>query len=243
VNQQIFSPKGTTLNDLERDKDGNFFKTFPRDKQKLSGGRRVVTFVGKFADWKRLDAVLYAATHYEETFPDLCTVIVGSGPQEDVDKYYGMAANLGLKRTVFVGPQQQPALADLYSMSEVGMFPSYKEPFGMVFIECMACGTPTIGCKSGGPTEFVTDKVGELINEETDWQTEAGMKRLGKRLSTTLIDALNADWKGKSKGPHCVPFVKENYSTLHQCEQMLETMVRASAEPISPSSRQKQLEQ
>jgi len=25
----------------------------------------------------------------------------------------------------------------------------------MVFIECMACGTPTIGAKSGGPTEFV----------------------------------------------------------------------------------------
>lgn len=27
--------------------------------------KRLVTFVGKFADWKRLDAVLYAAKEYE----------------------------------------------------------------------------------------------------------------------------------------------------------------------------------
>ena len=56
---------------------------------------------------------------------------------------------------------------------------SRKEPFGMVFIECMACGTPTIGANSGGPTEFVKPEQGVLVDEEPDWRTEVGMKRRG----------------------------------------------------------------
>ena len=68
-----------------------------------------------------------------------------------------MPAKLGLKNTYFVGPKPQPVLADLYSVSDVGVFPSYEEPMGMVFIECMACGTPVIGADSGGPKDFVKE--------------------------------------------------------------------------------------
>lgn len=35
------------------------------DRWKVGSMKRLVTFVGKFADWKRLDAVLYAAKEYE----------------------------------------------------------------------------------------------------------------------------------------------------------------------------------
>jgi hypothetical protein len=65
----------------------------------------------------------------------------------------------------------------LFSNPIQSRFPSYKEPFGMVFIECMACGTPTIGANSGGPTEFVKPGQGVLVEEEADWRTEPGMKR------------------------------------------------------------------
>ena len=41
----------------------------------------------------------------------------------------------------------------------------------MVFIECMACGTPTIGAKSGGPTEFV---------KPVPWWLETGWRPDGK---------------------------------------------------------------
>merc|ERR1712217_376718 len=94
----------------------------------------------------------------------------------------------------------------------------------MVFIECMACGTPVIGAKSGGPTSFVTPDQGELIKEEDKWQTEEGMKNLAHRLAEKVKEALNADWKGTTKGPNCVPFVTENYSTMKQCTEMLRNM-------------------
>lgn len=193
------------------------------DKGKVASIKRVVTFAGKFADWKRLDAVLYAAAVYESTFPDLGTIIVGSGPQDAIDLYEGLAKKLALKRTMFVGGQAQDVLADLFTMSEVGMFPSYKEPVGTVFIECMACGTPTIGANSGRPTEFMTPDVGALIDEEEAWRTEPGIKLLGERLAKTVTRALTEDWKG-SKGVTCHALVKANYSTFAQCQDMLANM-------------------
>ena len=157
--------------------------------------------------------MLYEAAAYEKTFPDLATVIVGSGPPDAVTLYEGLAVKLGLQRTFFVGAKGQDVLAELFSMSEVGMFPSYKEPFGMVFIECMACGTPTIGANSGGPTEFVREEQGVLVPEEEDWRSEAGAKRLDEKIAGAVTKALNEDWKGKTKGPACVLLVGKGAQT------------------------------
>eukprot|EP00913_Durusdinium_trenchii_P003052 g2821.t1 len=56
------------------------------------------------------------------------------------------------------------------------MFPSYEESFGMVFLECTACGCPTIGANSGGPKEFAKPEQGVLVEEEPEWRSEEGMK-------------------------------------------------------------------
>lgn len=221
VNQNTFRPKGTTVaKDLAQ-------HIREEDKPKLRDVKKIVTFIGKFADWKRLDAVLHAAVEYEKNNPDLGTVIVGSGPKEAIEEYEGLAKKLGLKRTFFVGPKGQPILADILSMSEVGLFPSYKEPFGMVFVECMACGCPTIGAKSGGPVEFVKAAHGMLVDEQSDWATEAGSRALGKRLADAINQALKEDWK-KTKGPGCTKFVEDNFSTHAQCHAMLADMKRWS---------------
>jgi len=217
VNQITFKPKGTAVEtDLAK-------HVREADKDKLKGVKKIVTFIGKFADWKRLDAMLYAAKVYEDQYPDVGTVIVGSGPKAAIEEYEGLAKKLGLKRTFFLGPKGQPILADLLSMSEVGVFPSWKEPFGMVFVECMACGCPTIGAKSGGPVEFVKPEQGVLVEEEDDWRTEAGAKRLGAKLAAQVGTAIKEDWKSK-KGPGCIKFVQENFSTGAQCSAMLDDM-------------------
>jgi len=222
VNQKTFCPKGTTLKDLEK-------HLRPEDKGRLGGVKRVVTFVGKFADWKRLDAVLYAAAEYEAKHPDVATLVVGSGPKAAIEEYEGLAKKLGLNRTFFLGPKGQPVLAELFSLSEVGLFPSYKEPFGMVFVECFACGCPAIGAKSGGPVEFVNEEQGHLVDEEAAWNTPDGAKRLGSKIAAAVDTALREDWK-KTKGPGCIKFVQEHFSTTAQCSAMLDDMKKWSQE-------------
>lgn len=115
----------------------------------------------------------------------------------------------------FLGPQPQPVLAELYTIASVGVFPSYKEPFGLVFVECMSCGTPVIGANSGGPKDFVTNAVGHLAQETDDLQI------LGKELDEQIQKSIAEDWKA-SKGEACKKLVADRFSVKKQVTELLD---------------------
>ena len=122
-----------------------------------------------------------------------------------------LSSQLGLRRTYFLGPRPQDELALLFGCADVGCFPSYREPFGLVFIECMACGTPVIGADSGGPRDFVTSEVGTLV-PETDDRTA-----LATSLADAVDQAIRADWKrtrGRRRGPICAEPLQRDRSSL-----------------------------
>lgn len=186
--------------------------------------KRAITFVGKFAEWKRQAALLHAAALYEKEYPDLVTLCVGTGPEEEANKLKALCAELGLKNTFLLGARAQDILAELYTVSDLGCFPSFKEPFGLVFVECMACKTPVIGANSGGPKDFVTPDVGELVAEPpetTDLSTVAnGVKTLGATLNEAIGRALKEDWK-KSKGDACIKLALDKFTVGAQVSKML----------------------
>jgi glycosyltransferase involved in cell wall biosynthesis len=174
----------------------------------------VVAFCGKFADWKRLDALLRAAAIYERHERRILTVVAGSGPLEAQQEMYDLVEQLGLQRTYLVGPRPQDELAVLFNCADVGCFPSYREPFGLVFIECMACGTPVIGADSGGPRDFVTPEVGLLVPETDDRQA------LAESLAAAVIRAVDEDWKA-TKGPVAEVYAAQNFSVVGQVKKLL----------------------
>merc|ERR1740121_2124677 len=186
--------------------------------------KRAVTFVGKAAEWKRQAALLEAAAEYEKTFPDVATLCVGTGPEDEIAKLKAKCEELGLKNTFLLGPRSQDILAELYTVSELGCFPSFKEPFGLVFVECMACRTPVIGANSGGPRDFVSTAVGELVDEPEETTSldtvPLGIKTLGTTLNETISRALKEDWK-KSKGDDCIKLAHDKFTVEAQVKQML----------------------
>ena len=142
--------------------------------------------------------------------------MIGSGPHEAQVQMHDLAAELGLRRTYFVGPRPQDELTTLFNCADVGCFPSYREPFGLVFIECMACGTPVIGADSGGPRDFVTPEVGTLVPETDDRQELARVARRGRHhgRSTRTGSRPRARWRRptcrrtsawRSRCPTCSP--------------------------------------
>jgi len=179
----------------------------------------LIVFTGKFADWKRLDALLRAAVVYEsdDRLGRIATVIIGSGPDAAIADQHALAYDeLGLQRTYFLGPKQQPDLARINAAADLGVYPSRNEPFGLVFIEAMACGTPVIGADSGGPRDFVTDEVGGLVPESE-----------GAELVASLVDAISRaiteDWKA-TKGQAAARHAAANFSTERQCRQLVEAI-------------------
>jgi len=154
----------------------------------------------------------------------LITLCVGTGPDAEADKLKALATELGLKNTFMLGARAQDVLAELYTVSDLGCFPSFKEPFGLVFVECMACKTPVIGANSGGPKDFVSPEVGVLVPEPpetSDLSTvPLGVKTLGSTLNEHITKALNEDWK-KSKGDACLKLALDKFTVGAQVSKML----------------------
>jgi glycosyltransferase involved in cell wall biosynthesis len=178
---------------------------------------RMVLFVGKFADIKRLDCLLKAAVIYEKTAAAaglrVITVIAGSGPVAEQNHYQDLATELDLDGAYFIGPHEQPALARLYNVADIGVFPTKFEAFGLVFLECLACGTPVIGTAAGGPLEFVNPAVGEL---DTDCDNTA---TFSAALGDTSARALIENWKPQKAAAALE--VASHYTLTAQCDRML----------------------
>ena len=194
----------------------------PEPVAPTEGFDAVVAFCGKFADWKRLDALLRAAAIYERDERRIITLVIGSGPPEAQRDMHKLSTELGLRRTYFLGPRAQDELAALFGCADVGCFPSYREPFGLVFVECMACGTPVIGADSGGPRDFVTSEVGTLVPETDDRIALAGS------LARAINEALVADWKS-TRGPVAAKYARNRFSVTGQVSHLLAEVDRLTS--------------
>lgn len=79
-------------------------------------------------------------------------LLVGEGPE--MPKVIQQVHELGLEdKVVFLGKQDE--VAQLISMADLLLLPSKKESFGLVALEAMACGVPTIASNAGGIPEVV----------------------------------------------------------------------------------------
>ena len=68
-----------------------------------------------------------------------------------------LLAGQNLSGVRFVGPVPNPELVQYYSRSQVFVFPSIDDGFGMVLGEAMACGCPVIASNHTGAEDFFRD--------------------------------------------------------------------------------------
>jgi len=75
-------------------------------------------------------------------------VIVGDGPQrEELEERF--------KDAIFVGPKFGEELTRYYQASDVFVFPSRTDTFGLVNVEALACGVPVAAYPVRGPLEIL----------------------------------------------------------------------------------------
>lgn len=125
----------------------------------------IVSFIGKFAHFKGVDILLKAAKEYERILGnDVMTILAGNGElYEDMIRF---KEYLDLKNVYFIGHIDQSQLVDLYNIADVSTVPSRTEPFGLVAIEALACGTPVVGTNQGGLPDFINGDIGTLVQVE-----------------------------------------------------------------------------
>ena len=106
-------------------------------------------------------------------------------------------------------------LAVLYNQAEMVVYSPYLEPFGLVPLESMACGTPVVAVKEGGVRETVIHKkTGLLIDRDEELFAEAMTKMLSK------------EYKRYDMGKKSVETIQNFWTLDHAGERLLEHLNR-----------------
>lgn len=142
----------------------------------LSG--RTVTYVGRLWKPKGLDYLLEACHMLIMAgFEDLALVIVGDGC--DRNWYEDKCRRLDLRNVVFAGYRQKPDLERFYAITDVFVFPTLGDPYGLVVDEAMACGLPVVCTTAAGEIRTrIRDGVDGLLVPPGDAEALASGIRL-----------------------------------------------------------------
>jgi glycosyltransferase involved in cell wall biosynthesis len=107
-------------------------------------------------------------------------------------------------------------LITLYSHASVFVCPSIYEPFGIINLEAMACGTPVVASAVGGIPEVVIDgKTGVLIPFEPisdDNFEPKNPEQFSKDLAEAVNDLLRSPEKSERMGRESRKRVEEKFS-------------------------------
>ncbi|MFJ8436985.1 glycosyltransferase [Kitasatospora sp. NPDC094019] len=128
----------------------------------------VVLFVGRLEARKGWEDLVPAFALVRQAVPAAVLVVVGGeapgrrtgpGPLAALIENHGLTEGVDLR-----GPVPHAATARYYSAADVTAVPSHYEPFGLVAVESMACGTPVVATRVGGLRWSVADpRVGVLV--------------------------------------------------------------------------------
>ncbi len=130
--------------------EGVNLEVFQPQKKSPTSEKFTITYAGRLAEEKGLDTVLHALFHLD-TRAHL--MLIGDGPARA-----GLEAlihSLGLdERVTFTGPVPVARMVELLNQSHALVLPSrtrswWKEQFGRVLVEAMACKVPVVGSDSG----------------------------------------------------------------------------------------------
>mgnify|MGYP006288710315 CR=1 FL=1 len=168
----------------------------------------LINFTGKLTDFKGVDLLLKAAEIYEKELDNVVTLIIGDG--ELRDQLEQLEEDLNLSSIHFLGNLPQETVAELYSIADITVVPSRVEPFGLVALESLACGTPVIASKAGGLQDFINSEVGRFFPMD-DYQA----------LASEIIGALKNNEKDE-KGERASDYALTNYSWNRVIDELLE---------------------
>ena len=146
-------PNGINLSNfigIERDYD--FRRQYAMDNEKI------ILYVGRLVYEKGIQHLIAAMPKILSNYHDAKLVIAGRGGM--MDELKAEARNLGLGNKVyFTGYLDSKQVQKMYKCADVAVFPSTYEPFGIVALEAMLAGVPTVVSDVGGLNEIVNHGV------------------------------------------------------------------------------------
>ena len=127
-------------------------KIFKKNKFKL-------LFVGRLVKRKGILELIASLNYIEDLNPQL--LVIGAGELSSKIKEIERKN----ERVKLVGLVKHEELPKYYSAANLTIIPSYYEPFGLVPLESLSCGTPVLVANNSGLKEIIDSKIGFFISK------------------------------------------------------------------------------
>ena len=172
--------------------------------------------VSNLVPTKGIDLNLFALQKIRKNHSMFLYLVIGGGPEEA--KLRKLARKLGLEKQVeFLGRQPHYQVMKYIAACDIFTLPSWKEGFGVVYLEAMATGKPVIGCEGEGIEDFVEHgKTGLLVKpKDVDSLVEA------------LDCLLSHSEEAQAMGERARTLVLENYTREKNASKTIEVYQEA----------------
>ncbi len=153
-------------------------------------GSFTLLFAGRISEDKNLSLLSKIIKQANKEKPGTFNfVIAGDGPDlSNIQSDLAHENNL-----LFTGRLSSEELVSWYHESDVFVFPSHTDTFGMVVLEAQACGLPCIVTATGGPKEIIIpNKTGQVVHQDnsTSWLSIIEQYRILKESRPALWQQL-----------------------------------------------------
>ena len=133
----------------------------------------VFGYLGRFVEEKGLKGLVRAFARVARTHPRVALWLVGSGPEAQPLRALATAEGLTFPRLQLLDSVPHREAPAVLSALDALVLPSltrpfWKEQFGRVLIEALACNTPVIGSDSGEIPHLIRKLGGGLVVREGD---------------------------------------------------------------------------
>ena len=136
----------TNFSGIERDYD--FRRQYASDNEKI------ILYMGRLVYEKGVQHLISAMPKILSAYNDAKLIIAGKGGM--IDELRAQAERMGLGNKVyFTGYLNSKQVQKIYKCADIAVFPSTYEPFGIVALEAMLAGVPTVVSDVGGLNEIV----------------------------------------------------------------------------------------
>lgn len=136
----------TNFNGIDRDYE--FRRKYASDNEKI------ILYMGRLVYEKGINHLISAMPKILENYHDSKLIIAGKGGMLDELKAQAEAMGIGHK-VYFTGYLNAKEVQKMYKCADIAVFPSTYEPFGIVALEAMLAGVPTVVSDVGGLNEII----------------------------------------------------------------------------------------
>ncbi len=165
----------------------------------------MVLSVGTCTPTKGYDFIIKSLAKINENIRPKFIIIANYSEVEWKNYIIHLAAELGVELEI-LDLVDDDKLTELYNRAKIVLYAPYLEPFGLVPLEAMSCGTPVIGVREGGVRESVIhNKTGLLTERDEDLFADAIVKLLSNdekrsEMSREAREVINNFWTLKHAG-------------------------------------------